>query len=258
MRKESIASKASRNPKSAKKQEVGAPVVGAKATQPAKSAQKRKVGRPPIARSTGRPKRDTATVGRDMLIDVTCELLKTTQPAEISRALVARKTGVDPSLIRYYFSNRSTLLIAAAQRVTEKYAEMVEEATSRSDGSPQGLLFERIRALIDLLATYPYFHRLLTEEIMPSNTVEARAMFGAVTERGSLSYDAILRKGIRQGVFRDVDRSFLFAAIIGMSEFYVPGRRVIEEASGRPIPESELRAAYTKFIFDLIMRGIGR
>lgn len=197
-------------------------------------------------------------MGRDMLIDATCDLLKTTQPSEITRALVARQTGVDPSLIRYYFSNRSTLLVAAAQRVTEHYAEMVEQATARSDGSPQGLLFERIRALVDLLATYPFFHRLITENIMPSQDEDARAMFGAVTERGSVSYETILRAGMEQGVFREVDISLLFTAIIGMAEFYVPGRRVIEEARGRQIPETELRETYTRFIFDLVMKGIGR
>jgi hypothetical protein len=61
-----------------------------------------------------------------------------------------------------------------------------------------------------------------------------------------------------QGVFREVDIPLLFTAIIGMAEFYVPGRRVIEEARGRQIPEAELRETYTHFIFDLVMKGIGR
>lgn len=217
---------------------------------------KRKVGRPAGVKTQAAADGQAATVGRDMLIDVTCDLLRTTQPAEISRALVARQTGVDPSLIRYYFRNRSTLLIAAAQRLTERYAVMVEEATARSDGSPKSLLRERIRALVDLLATYPYFHRLITEDIMPSQDPDARAMFGAVTERGSTSYDAILSMGMEQGVFRNIDRTMLFTAIIGMSEFYVPGRRVIEQAGGRMLPEAEMRDAYSTFICDLILNGI--
>lgn len=218
---------------------------------------KRKVGRPAGSKSKTGEVAQGLAVGRDTLIDVTCDLLKTTQPALITRALVAREVGVDPSLIRYYFRNRSALLAAAAARLTELYGEMIDEARARSDGSPESLLRERVRALIDLLATYPYFHRLLTEEIMPSNQPEAREMFRAVTERGTNSYDAILGAGTEQGVFDPaIDRTMLFTAIMGMAGFYMHGLRVIEEAEGVVLPDSETRAAYTDFVCNLILNGI--
>lgn len=232
-------------------------------TPPTKTSRKaepgkRRVGRPPGSRAGEQPRSESAPVGRDTLIDSTCELLRTTQPAEITRALVARETGVDPSLIRYYFSNRSMLLIAAGQRLTERYQQMVEAAVARSDGSPRSLLCERITALVDLIATYPYFHRLFVEEIMPSDIPEARAVFEAVTARGSSSYDAIVRAGVEEGIFREVDHTLLFTAIIGMSEFYTPGTRVMAQASGRvsALPEPEMRAMYTRFICDIVMNGI--
>jgi TetR/AcrR family transcriptional regulator len=222
-----------------------------------KPETKRKVGRPAGSRASKGQKSTDMTVGREMLIDVTCNLLKTTQPATITRALVARETGVDPSLIRYYFRNRSALLAAAARRITERYGEMMRAAEARSDGSPVSLLRERIGTLIDLLAAYPFFHRLLTEEIMPSQEPEAREMFSAVTERGTMSYDAILAAGIEQGVFDPaIDRTMLFTAVIGMSEFYMPGLRVMEEAEGRTRPETETRADYKDFVCNLILNGI--
>lgn len=225
----------------------------------AKASGKRKAGRPVAARSGKGQRGAGLAVGRDMLIEVTCNLLKTTQPATITRALVARETGVDPSLIRYYFRNRSVLLAAAASRMAERYGQMIEQANVRSDGSPVSLLRERIRALIDLLATYPYFHRLLTEEIMPSSEPEAVEMFRQMTERGTLSYDAILSAGIEQGVFdANINRTMLFTAIIGMSEFYMPGLRVMAEAEGNIGPEAETRAAYTEFVCNLILNGIIR
>jgi TetR/AcrR family transcriptional regulator len=221
------------------------------------SPAKRKVGRPAGTRGTGRPKNQGTTVGRDMLIDKTCELLKTTQPSEITRAMVARETGVDPSLIRYYFSNRSTLLTAAARRVSERYQEMLDAAAARSDGSARSQLSERIRALVELLATYPYFHRLFVEEIMGSDSEDARAVFEAITARGSTSYDAIIKNGVDSGAFRQVDTAMLFAAIIGMSEFFKPGTRVIEQARGHSVPEEDLRESYARFICDLVIDGIG-
>jgi TetR/AcrR family transcriptional regulator len=191
-----------------------------------------------------------------MLIDVTCELLKTTQPAEITRALVARECGVDPSLIRYYFSNRSKLLLAAAQRLTERYGELLERAAARSDGTPVSLLCERIRALVDLIADYPYFHRLYTEEIMGSDDPDSRAIFRTVTQRGSNAYKSILKEGVRQGVLRDVDPTMLFTAIIGMSEFYGTGRPIITYSRRASEPELRTREAYVQFVCDMILNGI--
>ncbi len=223
-----------------------------------KPAPRRKVGRPAGARGTGRPKGENATVGRDALIDKACELLKTTQPAEITRAMVARETGVDPSLIRYYFSNRSALLAAAAKRITERYAVMLDEARARSDGSPESSLRERIRALVELMAEYPFFHRLFVEEIMGSDSEDARAVFEAVTARGATGYRAIVGAGVDSGAFREVDTTMLFAAIIGMAEFFKPGTKVIEEARGEAVPEAELRENYTHFICDLVLNGIAK
>lgn len=220
---------------------------------------KRKVGRPSGSvnrRGGGSPEN---TVGRDILIDVACGLLKTTQPAAITRALVARESGVDPSLIRYYFRNRSALLAAAARRITEYYQQMLEEASARSDGSPVSQLRGRVRALIDLLAEYPYFHRLITEDIMPSREPEAREMFSGVTARGTTSYDAILAVGIEQGVFDPAaDSTFLLIATIAMAEFYTSGLWIIREVEGPPASELELRARYTDFVCNLILNGIVR
>lgn len=229
-----------------------------KAKAAAESAPvKRKVGRPAGSGAGKGGKSADLTVGREMLIDVTCNLLKTIQPATITRALVARETGVDPSLIRYYFRNRSALLAAAAMQITEHYAEMLEAARERSDGSPASMLRERIRALINLMAEFPFFHRLITEEIMPSDEPEAREMFSRVTERGTLSYDAILKAGVDEGVFEpSVNRTMLFTAIIGMSEFYAPGLRVIREADRTDRPEPEIREQYIDFVCDLILNGI--
>jgi AcrR family transcriptional regulator len=218
---------------------------------------KRRVGRPAGSGAKNGQQSGGLTVGRDMLVNVACNLLKTTQPANITRALLARETGVDPSLIRYYFRNRAALLAAAAMQITEYYAEMLEKASQRSDGSAVSRLRERVRTLINLLAEYPYFDRLITEEIMPSEEPEAREMFRAVTERGTLSYDAILSQGIEQGICDPgIDRTMLFTAVIGMADFYSRGLNVIREANGAGRPEKEIREQYTEFVCDMILNGI--
>jgi len=49
------------------------------------------------------------------------------QIKRVGRAAVAREAGVDPSLIRYYFKNRSLLLLAAFKKLTDEYSGFLRE-----------------------------------------------------------------------------------------------------------------------------------
>jgi TetR/AcrR family transcriptional regulator len=214
-------------------------------------------------RSRGRPRNvaegtgaQDVSVGRDALIDATIELLKTRPPSAITPVVVARTTGVHPSLIRYYFKNRASLLVAVAERVTEQFSEQVEAAALVSDGSPRSRLCARIGALIDLNATYPFFHQLIVSEIAPSEDPIAREMIARFTNRGQGAYGAILRAGLVDGSFRGMDPGLLYVVVIGMSEFFASARRQLETAQGMEIDEAELRAVYKTFVCDLVLNGV--
>ena len=64
-------------------------------------------------RRQGRPQKDKPAVGRDALIAATRRLMKTKPPAQITRLDIARAAEVDPALIRYYFGDKSELIVAA-------------------------------------------------------------------------------------------------------------------------------------------------
>src|SRR5262245_5780132 len=76
--------------------------------------------RPPARRTKrkqGRPHKDKPAVGPEALIAATRELMKTKPPAQITRLDIARVAGVDPGLIRYYFGDKSELIVAATLQV---------------------------------------------------------------------------------------------------------------------------------------------
>jgi hypothetical protein len=58
--------------------------------------------------------------------------MKTTPPAQITRLDIARAAGVDPALIRYYFGNKSALVVAAVYQASSWVTPPVElgKATS--------------------------------------------------------------------------------------------------------------------------------
>ncbi|MGE4432169.1 MAG: TetR/AcrR family transcriptional regulator [Sphingobium sp.] len=216
------------------------------------------------ARSRGRPRSGAdgaapdAGVGRDALIDATIELLKSNPPSRITPVVVARYTGVHPSLIRYYFKTRAALLVAVAERVTERFSEQVDAATQDAASTPQSRLCARIGALIDLNSSYPFFHQLIVSEIAMSDDPAAHEMIAKFTNRGQAAYGQILRSGLVDGSFRGMDPGLLYVVVIGMSEFFVSARRQLEIAQGVEIDEAEMRAAYKAFVCDLVLNGVAK
>src|SRR6202167_2815730 len=139
-------------------------------------------------RGIGRPAAGAQTVGREALITRTCEMLTELPPNRITRAEVARHMNVDPSLIRYYFRDRSTLLVAAAERLVDTFQQLLDEELAQSDMSAAGRLRARISALLKLNITYPFFHRLMIDELVKIDSRPAQRFLDELTHKGVSGY----------------------------------------------------------------------
>jgi TetR/AcrR family transcriptional regulator len=227
-------------------------------SQPLKGKKKRAVrGRPAAGRrGIGRPAAGPTTVGREALIVRTCELLTQMPPNRITRAAVARHMGVDPSLIRYYFRDRSMLLLAAMEKLTAEFSRMLDQELAQADHGPEGALRARVSALQKFETAYPFFHRLLIDEFVNLHSPAAARFLQQLTAQAVAGYGAILDEGVSQGVFRRTDNAFLFLAVIGVCEFFVNGMPILRIALGKSFDEIGLSARYREFICDLLLNGI--
>jgi TetR/AcrR family transcriptional regulator len=207
-------------------------------------------------RRIGRPASEHDSVGRDALLEKTCELLRELPPDKVTRAEVARYTNVDPSLIRYYFKDRASLLVAAAEKLTSEFARNLDKAVKHSDNSPRSLLKARVGALFELIVSHPYFHRLLIEEIVPSSATAAKRMLEEMTERSVAGYEAILAAGAKDGTLRRVNSAQLLLAVIGMCEFFIAGMPILKLAVGSRLDEKAAASDYREFICDLLLNGL--
>jgi TetR/AcrR family transcriptional regulator len=207
-------------------------------------------------RGIGRPAAGSQAVGRDALIERTCEMLTELPPNRITRAEVARHMNVDPSLIRYYFRDRSTLLVAAAERLVETFQRLMDEELAQSDMSADGRLRARVSALLKLNVSYPFFHRLLIDELVNIDSRPAQRFIEEITHRGVAGYGAIIDAGVKEGIFRKVNSAFLFLAVIGVVEFFVNGMPVLRIAMGKEFDERVIAARYREFICELLSAGL--
>lgn len=228
----------------------------------AKRSPKRRAGRdvrPAVGtgrRSIGRPAQGKSAVGRDALIAKTCELLGRLPPSRVTRAEVARAMKVDPSLIRYYFRDRSTLLVAAVEKLSEEFIRTVEQNTDKSDATPAGQLCARASSQLLHELHYPFFRQLIMDEIGQMRAPAARKVLQQLTNRGLTAYSEILEAGAKTGALRTVDPMFLFVAIIGMSQFFVGSAPIRQLVQQRAAGSEELAEQFRQFMCDLLINGL--
>lgn len=207
-------------------------------------------------RAIGRPSSTSAGVGRDVILAKTCELLQELAPAKVTRAEVARYANVDPSLIRYYFQDRSSLLIAAAGRLAQEFFSRLDKAEENIDGSAAELLRTRVHTLFDFIVEHPFFHRLLIDEITPLNSQAAKRMLEDFVQRTVAGHGALLAAGAREGELQEVNTVLLLFTVIGGCEFFTAAVPLLKIAAGRKIDEKVARREYRDFICDLMLYGV--
>jgi len=213
-----------------------------------------KAGKP--RRKQGRPNKRAPAVGPEVLIAAARELMKSMPPGQITRLDIARAAGVDPALIRYYFGDKSALLVAAVLQagteLRERQARGYAEGTSARDK-----IRRRIFILLETLYQDPSLHHLIIERIIHSRSKAARRLRHDLVYRGCDELAAVIEEGVAAGGFRHVDHRHLFLATVGACSFPMAERALFEELMGGPITEVDLRA-YADFVSSVFLDGLVR
>lgn len=206
--------------------------------------------RPPAKRSKGRPVTGDNDVGRDRILAAAEALLKTLPPARVTMSRIAEEAGVDPALVRYYFGDRTRLLMAVANRVTVN----TSHAGARTL-EPQAALIEHIRRTLALVRSAPFMHRLMVEELNASGTEETRGRTRDMNADLVEFYRELLDADGGQ-TLRPVDPLFLHLIILGASDFFVSADPVIAPLLPADTDKDDLTARFNTFLVDILLNGL--
>jgi AcrR family transcriptional regulator len=205
-------------------------------------------------RKQGRPQKDKPAVGPEALIAATRQLMKTKPPAQITRLDIARAAGVDPGLIRYYFGDKSELIVAATLQVG---AELREKAAANAarPGTASEKITRRIGTLLDTLFEDPSIHHLIIKSIIHGKSKKALQVREDMVRGGLSSLSAILDQGVAEGAFRRVDPRFLFLAMVGVCSHPMAERDLFGDLIGEE-PGPQHLEQYKEFVSQLFLYGL--
>ncbi len=204
----------------------------------------------PPKRAKGRPVTGENDVGRERLIAAAQTLLKSLPPARVTISRIAQEAGVDPALVRYYFGDRTRLLMAVAAKVTA----LGPHAGGRTL-APQAALIEHIRKTLALVRSAPFMHRLMIEELTDAGTEESRARTREMNADLVEFYHELLAADGGE-TLREVNPLFLHLVILGASDFFVSADSIITPLVPAGTDKDALAVEFNTFLVDLLFNGL--
>ena len=202
-------------------------------------------------RSRGRPRSRREAVGRDAIIDAARQLLENLPPHKVPTVLIARKAGVDPALVRYYFHSREELLIAVVEHIIGTWIS----SHQLPDAPPAQRLSAHIAGMLDFSCRVRSMQRLMIDGCAEARSSAVRERVRQLNAQAVRLYAEFLHL---QGDAAETspDPLFLFISVIGLCEFFAAAQPMILLVAPRHLDATQLAQRYKTFICKLVLDGL--
>ena len=164
------------------------------------------------------PKHDVSEERRDQILEAATIVFSERGIHQTRMADVAEESGVSKGLLYWYFTSKEEIIIAIAQRLFGRELNEVS-ALAEKDGSARQLLNEFIDIMvIDIARIKPLLPLLYEFFAMVIRQKTAKKIASNMAHQMFADLEKIIRRGIEQGEFREVDPLDTVVAIGAMIE----------------------------------------
>lgn len=172
---------------------------------------------------------------------------------------IATTAGVKHTLLFYYFKTKEQLYRAVIETVFSEWNSRVSRALN-SEGSAQQRMLVYVNSYFDFIEEFPLSPKLVQQEHMRQNS-ELSEQLSSLVERYVRPVHrklvTLLREGISNGSFYDVDIEHCLHSISALIIFYFTGNLAVESVE-RVQVHPRLIALRRKAVLDFISRAIFR
>lgn len=177
-------------------------------------------------------------------------LIRELPPARVTISLVAREAGVDPALVRYYFGDRTKLLMAVAEA-------MLRETPRPSPGSlgPIETLEHSILQTARFTNSTKHIHRLMVDELADAKSTSVGEHLGALNREAVKNLGALMARD-GGATLRQVDPALLHVALLGLFDFFASAEPVVRQLVPEGTDSQTLLDDYVAFVSDLVLNGL--
>ncbi len=206
-------------------------------------------------RGPGRPVGSSGTERRAALLDAAQEILAEKGLPRVTVREVAKRAGVKPALVNYYFGSKDDLLRAVADRISAKLLDRIRAVVSQA-GSAEEQLANMVRAAVAVIGADRYAPRLIAEQVLFGEDEVIDDFVTNFASKNLENFAQVLQEGQRMGVFREVNPMFLIPALFGSSLFFFLAEPILKRLYGIPGITPELAQQFAEHQVELLLNGI--
>jgi len=215
-------------------------------------ASKKSGGQQKRKRKRGRPQASEEGVGREGIIAAARALIETLHPHRVTIVKIAAKAGVDPALVRYYFSSREELFIAVAENLVTSW---VAAHPPLARAAPAEKLATVVSQMVDFARSVRSMQRLMIDECAEAKSPQVRQRVLELNSLAVQSYAQLFDQKQAEPL-EPVDPLFAYIAIIGMSEFFAAAQSMIVPLLPQKVSTDELAERYKRFLVKMVLDGL--
>ncbi len=192
---------------------------------------------------------------REQLLHAAGQIMRDGDTIDLSLSELSLRAGLNSALVKYYFGNKSGLMLALLDR---DMGNIVSDlgALIAKDMDPQEKLRRHIGAVIDTYYAFPYLNRLLMRMVRDSDPKEAARIADLYLKPISKVYDQLINEGVKAGKFRKIDPQLFYFTVTGAADRFFSARLVLRHCFDQDDISETMRDRYREHTIDLIMAGL--
>lgn len=198
---------------------------------------------------------DRGLASRGALLDAASALLSERTTVDLSLTEIARRSGLNAALVKYYFGNKEGLLLAILERDAERAMAALDQLLAMNTTAEQKLRIH-ISGIINAYFRAPYLNRLIHFMIVRGDEASSRRVAEIFVEPMARAYRRIVDQGVAEGRFQDVDPGLLYYSVVGASEHMFYASYSLPITLGATTISEDIKQRYIRHVTDLCLRGV--
>lgn len=190
---------------------------------------------------------------RSALLNAASALMTERGTIEISLSDIAKHSGLNSALVKYYFGTKQGMMLSLVEDVLGHGIAQLKGLLDM-DIDPVEKLKLHIKAIITVYFRYPYINRLL--HFLFEDPESAQIVAQTISKPLAETQRKLIEEGIEAGLFKPVDPMLLYFIVLGACDHLFFGQHMLRVAFGVDTIDDELRRRYTNTLLDLMLNGI--
>ncbi|MGH0032190.1 MAG: TetR/AcrR family transcriptional regulator [Myxococcota bacterium] len=210
---------------------------------------------PRARRRPGRPSGAQSGETRETILAATRALLAERGLPRVTLRAVAKRAGVQPALVTYYFGSKRALLREVVLGVAARIRDDLRAEAVRP-GDPSERIANVMRAMARIFVEHPYAPRLLFEQVMFAEDGTIDEFVETFARPNLESMRDLLTAGHASGQLRELDPVFFAPQLIGLNTFFYLAEPLITRLFDLDGIDRELAERFAASSAELLLHGV--